>query len=263
MQTDPADPMQASTSWQDFNTGVKHVDQAPHPHNLEIALSNSRPGTAYPNPKPAVSGFGSLPETTNDGQFTDQGTSTWCLNDNVWPATGNTWSNNPFPVSDESSLFPSWSSRPRVQMDMNVYQNSSPVNEALAAWDTTLDAGHSPLRIQDMLIGMQDCRYQQEDYHRNPAMQEYDGSDVSSLSSSFPYDHPVTQPSVMDQRPPSHVPWSRPQTYGEGIPASSSWTQSLVVPTPLTVDLFSERSGTRPCSCLWIGWNPLTKPIPT
>lgn len=165
----------------------------------------------------------------------------WRFGANAWTASGNVPSDDfhPLPTGNPATL--SWS--PGLHMQNDVYNVPSSADPIPEPWNATLYMpGHSPHRIQDDLVGLLPGFYQ-DDYNAHAPVQEYNnGSDISSLSSSFIYNTPEPQGPVAGHELPAPVPWSRPNTLGDDHLGRPSWTQNSTWPDQLGNSSVSEQA---------------------
>ena len=255
LQTTSANPVHSFPSSQDLNPG-NDVSQRRDSLNREISSSIFEMGTAHPALEALGSGVCLSPSTTP----LSENWSTSYLNENAWPAFGNQWSHSLYPLPYEHLHIQSQFPRLQTQNDAIMYLNPLPADPALGPWIAT---GYNPFRKDDVLVGIPGAQFYERDYHVHPAMQESDSSGISSLSSSYLYNCPESQPFAMGHDLPSHVPWSRPNTVEENLSGSLPRIQGPGLSAQPMSNLFSERAVSgmqvRSRSYLWIGRTPFQK----
>lgn len=262
MQTNPSNPVQTTPSSQEIHPGHSHADQEPVSVDSKTSSSPSisRLAISYGVAELTESGHGFPSGAVDNGHFHNGDPSMWCSNEDIWQATGDPWNNDLFTMLDEPSLIASRPSRPQMHNDVNVSETPFLLEPAPEAWESALYVpGHNTHRMQDVLVGIPDSQCFPENYQGHPMMQDIDGSDMSSLSSSYHYSVPDPQPSVAGHMPSSHVPWSRPETLGKGLAGRSPWNQNSEIPAHPMISMIPERSypGMQVRISFWIGWKPL------
>lgn len=258
-QAKPANPVWRICSSQDLNAG-ENLGQRTDDLKPGILPLLSDPNLAPQAPEALRSGLCFQPGNMTTEQFVSEESSSWCSDQSFWPSCGGSRSGTFYQSSDAHPSVPFSSPTRQVQNDMIMYEDACPADAGPDPWNTTLEIpGHCPHRMQDVLAGIPDGQYYQ-DYQAHPAMQEFNWSDVSSLSSSYQYTCPEFQASVVGHDLLSHVPWSRPNTLGENTSRMPSWSQSTKSPAQPMTSMTPEpadSSGMHIRFCLWIGRTPM------
>ena len=192
---------------------------------------------------PEASGYGlNLPqEAIPNDRFAGEDCNTWHFVANTWTASGNVTSNDFYPLPTRNPATSSWS--PSIYMQNNVYGVPSLASHMSEPWNATLDIPrHSPHRMQEALAGLLPGVFQDE-YNAHGTVQEYNnGSEISSLSSSYIYNSLEPQGPPAGHELPAPVPWSRPNTLVEDNFGSMPWMQSPTLPDQLENVAVSEQA---------------------
>lgn len=256
LQTTSANPLHSFPSSQDLNP-ANDVSQRCDSLNRDTSSSIFEMEPA----DPALEALGSRVHlSSRNTPPLSKNWSTSYLNENASPDFGTQWSPSFYPLQYEylhgQSQFP----RLQTQNDAISYLNPLPADPALAPWNAI---GYNPFRTENVLVGTPGAQFYERDYHAHPAVQESDSSGISSLSSSYLYNCPESQPFAIGHDLPSHVPWSRPNTVEENLSGNLPWIHAPWPSAQPMSNPFSERavSGTqvRSRSYLWIGRTPFQK----
>ena len=192
---------------------------------------------------PEASGYGlNLPqEAIPNERFAGEDCNQWDFVANAWTASGNVTSNDFYPLPTRNPATSSWS--PDLHMSNNIYGVPSLADHIPEPWAATSDIpGHSPYRIQDALAGLLPG-VSQDEYHAHATVQEYNnGSEISSLSSSYIYNILEPQGPPIGHELLAPVPWSRPNTLVEDHFGSTPWMQSPTLPDQLGNNSVSEQA---------------------
>jgi hypothetical protein len=210
MQTTSANPVHSFPSLQDLNPG-NDVSRRRDSLNRETSLSIFEMGPANPALEALGSGVCLSPRTTP----LSENWSTSYIDENDWIAFGNQWSHTClYQLPYEHLNIPSQFPRLETQNDTIMCLNPLQADPAPGTWNAT---GYNPVQTDDILVGIPGPKSYERDYHVHPTMQESDSSGISSLSSSYHYNCPESQPFATGHELPSLVPWSRPKSVEENL----------------------------------------------
>jgi hypothetical protein len=235
LHTNMEHPFAATTSSQEDSPG-KNVTHGSEDWKSKTSSSYLDPERAQQDPEASGYGLNIPQEATPDEDF-----DTWHFLANAGTVSGNLTSDDIYPLLTELPATSSWS--PGIHMQNDVYIDSLPADPIPEPWNATSNIpGHNPPQILNDLAGLLPGGF--PDYcHAHATVQDNNnGSDISSLSSSYLYNIPEPQGPFVGHSLPTPVPWSRPNTLEEDRFDTTLWIQGSILPDQLEINSVSEQA---------------------